>query len=447
MAKLGRTFADLNPMRKVKLSRFRAPRMPGFVPAVWYSKDNKNNDQLEEKNNSLERARILKGDHIMSGNEVFHHDHVAMSAADSEQLMTLSTNYEQLRELDAVLSEDMVDGDLSLQASDSDADVILSSCGILATSSSQVLSSILKDRQRSQSVEALYHMRRASRKEKDAESAGSADEAKAVNHKASGPIKTRSVDLVERRRKRHYSSADLYDKKRAGVVPPLEEMIFDGKVSPRKFPSGAENVTSGNPQGLLRGSDAADGGVSSKSTAQTSSQDYPPNKVHFSMNAPLPEEEIEDNGAFLVEPPTATTTRPGAQIMDTMPGLTPNEEIKDFTSKALSDQIPSSGDPSEQRPRHPKVQMIHPSMKLSFSDTSLSTTFHDMEQLDVDLKQQESSSLTSSFSKLRVKMSSLAIPTMSSTQTKRSQAQNLAMENKYMSELRFKECKTKIILL
>lgn len=414
--------------------------MPGFVPAVWYSKEDKDSESEEEKKNSLERARILKGDHIVSGEEVY-------KDGPDGKLIAVEHNFD-LDDLGVALHDN---GELHLRATDADADVILSSCGILATSSSQVLSSLLKDRHRASSEESLVFKRRSggveecmgsssSEQVRMLKGAGGGGEEGAKKEAGQQPTQARSnaADLIQKRRKRHHSSADLYEKKRSGAtVPPIEEMMHDmTKEDVKKMHSstapGVRPDAGPHHVNLAH----SNGGPSSSTTSATSE----PTTKLFSLPPVLKEENCVLNGSS--ESLTAPQVESN-QVMDTMSG-TVSGEAPDGGSALQGGTGPEE---EGERPRHPKIQMIHPSMKLSFSDTSLSTTFHEMEHLDVDLKQSEATGLTSPFSKLRVKMSNLAIPNIVSGQSKRSQAQNLAMENKYLSELRFKECKTRIILL
>ena len=490
MAKLGRTFAGLNPMKRVKLSQLR----PSFVPAVWYSKQRETSAD-SEKGNSLERARILKGDHIVSGEEVF-------KDVTDGKLMTLPRNY-SIEDIDTVLDEELPEGDLDigLEGEDNEGDVILLSCGILATTSSQVLSSILKDRRRAQSVDALYMMMKRANLEKN-KGASSSDETKSNCSRRQAESKTvclaKSRSLIENRKKRHHSSADLYDKKRMDTIGnQLEEILpevakddntkrheDDRKDSDEAAISGGEEVsdtqdmlfTSEKEAHLLATNTKDDTDATTNKDSDiltqidftigghTNNQEL--NRGH--MQGKKREEKILESEEFVEERDHETEgiegeagvvdeavfdaeteaqneaamasvpSSHGCQVMDMM-----TEASGHGTSRQTLEQIPETAE----RPRHPKVQLIHPSMKLSFSDTSISTMAHEMEQYDVDLKTAELAAGGSPFSRLRVKMSSLALPTMSSPQTKRNAAQNTALQNKYISELRFKECKTRIILL
>ncbi len=59
---------------QVKINRMKAPRIPGFMPAVWYSKDAESGeagDVMGEE--GMESAKILKGDHIITAQETFTH--------------------------------------------------------------------------------------------------------------------------------------------------------------------------------------------------------------------------------------------------------------------------------------------------------------------------------------------------------------------------------------
>jgi hypothetical protein len=96
------------------------------------------------------------------------------------------------------------------------------------------------------------------------------------------------------------------------------------------------------------------------------------------------------------------------------------------------------------------MPLYHPCMKMSFSEGSIASTYHaEVEEMNIDLDELELECLTnvSPLSRLKVKMSSIALPNMPSVQSKRRQAQRVARHNRLKSQLRFQECQTKIILL
>ena len=97
---------------------------------------------------------------------------------------------------------------------------------------------------------------------------------------------------------------------------------------------------------------------------------------------------------------------------------------------------------------HPGQQHLHhPCMKTSFSEGSLSDFAPEF------VEQETNDSVTSPLSRLRSKVSSLAVGTAMGARTRLdNQAQsrqlvNLALQNRVNSELRFREVRTKIILL
>jgi len=97
------------------------------------------------------------------------------------------------------------------------------------------------------------------------------------------------------------------------------------------------------------------------------------------------------------------------------------------------------------------VSLFHPCMKVSFSDGSLATyataDLDDLAAFEGDVDPKVAGSVVSPFSKLRVKMSGLTLPTIPSPQTKRRMAEQAAQHNKLKSQLRFSQCKTRILLL
>ena len=95
-------------------------------------------------------------------------------------------------------------------------------------------------------------------------------------------------------------------------------------------------------------------------------------------------------------------------------------------------------------PQH--SELFHPCMKMSLSDGSIS--YHnELEALALMEAAGDNANNPGAFSRFRVKMSNLALPTIPSPQTKRRLMEQTALQNKMKSQLRFKECKTTIILL
>ena len=92
-------------------------------------------------------------------------------------------------------------------------------------------------------------------------------------------------------------------------------------------------------------------------------------------------------------------------------------------------------------------------MKVSFSDGTLSyntdegLSYHNNDDLDFDDGGQLANNDTNAFSKFRNKMQNLQLPTIPSPQTKRKMQEQNAAQNKMKSELRFSQCKTRIMLL
>ena len=95
------------------------------------------------------------------------------------------------------------------------------------------------------------------------------------------------------------------------------------------------------------------------------------------------------------------------------------------------------------------AMLYHPTMKMSFSDGSIS--YHaELEDLVVSGVVLEGSEYApgSALSKLRNRMSNLALPdAIASPGTSRRRSNAVAMQNKIRSQIRYRECKTKIILL
>ena len=113
-------------------------------------------------------------------------------------------------------------------------------------------------------------------------------------------------------------------------------------------------------------------------------------------------------------------------------------------SHSDTDTWPEPATPDQQH----SMQLYHPCMKTSFSEGSLSAAFHVNAQ-EVTLTPSDGKVDTegSAFSRLRVKMSNLSLPTIPSQTDKRTVLHNLGKANRLNSELRFEQLNTKIILL
>ncbi len=81
------------------------------------------------------------------------------------------------------------------------------------------------------------------------------------------------------------------------------------------------------------------------------------------------------------------------------------------------------------------------------SDGSIS--YHqNLDDLTINLSEDASSGQSSSaFSKLKVKMSSLALPAMPSQQARRQAQEEMAADNRLKSQLQYRHLSTKVILL
>ncbi|ELU14926.1 hypothetical protein CAPTEDRAFT_213692 [Capitella teleta] len=139
----------------------------------------------------------------------------------------------------------------------------------------------------------------------------------------------------------------------------------------------------------------------------------------------------------------------------------PANDTADITVTISSDGPPVNQSASSNVTPNPSPKsspLLHPSMKMSFSEGSIATAFHtteigssyeniDLDDLD-DLDLSEGHlSRPSTFAKLRGKMPNLSIPTMPSPGAKRKVAERASKQNRIKSQLRFQECKTRIILL
>ena len=95
------------------------------------------------------------------------------------------------------------------------------------------------------------------------------------------------------------------------------------------------------------------------------------------------------------------------------------------------------------------AMLYHPTMKMSFSDGSIS--YHaELEDLTVSgaVLDDPDEAPGSALSKLRSRMSNLKLTdAMASPNTSRRRSNAVAMQNKIRSQIRFRECQTKIILL
>ena len=444
IGKIGRTFAGLNPIRKVKMNRLRG-RSPQFLPAVLYHKDS---EEEEEKGSqySLERVKVLKGDHLVTSEEAF---------AAEEKVLRMSRC---LDDVDALVMQECEEQQLDLGPLSQETDVCLGSCGILATKPSQVLSSLLQGK-RAESMDALFLLKRCGPRD----ILGTYSEIRPKRDIMVSKAKSRSLD-IEDKKYRMCASAERLDigsKQMSILSPQMEEttvptmIITQGSeereeqeelneiINAKELKEDGEDEVFASSGNVSPGDSQAEKseevpGESNKEEEEIKEEAEKPGSVKWDMG-----EEAEETSVSTL---SVTELKPGQSDQDLSTDEV-EDELKEL--KDSNDVSPNPEENPEVNSVHSKSPLYHPCMKVSFSDGSIA--YHgDLDDLDFgeddDIKIAGAGG-ANPFSKLRVKMSNLQLPTMPTPETKRKAAEQTALQNKLKSQLRFSQCKTRIILL
>lgn len=395
-----RNFDLFNPSKKSHLSRMKRK----FIPAVLYSKDS---DSIPTSSENEETARILKGERIV---ESRMDAQVNPSPVMSPKLQNLS--HQQVRKVTemALLSNsnsDLSTCDVDFNMSGCSNHVVLKACGVLAVRHTQVVTARIRQR-------SNFKLNRKLTEPTDASNV--------VRRKHRKPrSKTKSLDWDDR----------LW--KRGASTPPHSAEFF---FSPSEGDEFEESDSDVDDKTLSLKESAAH-------EAETEEGAATPTEVPNELSpSPLPEAEVSPKG--VEEEAAAPSSVP---VINTGPAT----DSGDIERGPASESSP--------RPSPKSSPLLHPSMKMSFSEGSIATAFHtseissSYENIDIDdLDDLDISaghlSRPSTFAKLRGKMTNLTIPTViPSPGTKRRQAERASKQNRIRSQLRFQECKTRIILL
>ncbi len=454
MTKIGKTFAGLNPISKVRLAKFRPPKIPGFVPAVLYRKSDA--DDMANSTTSLENAKILKGDHIIMAEEAF--------ATDKDMPIVLGSEL-NVADLQTVLGTSFVDSHLELEPEEGDGEVLLQSCGILAVKPSLLLTYMLRQ-QRTKSASSLF------KKETHHRTSSFKSQIYRKRQRIAAYDKSKSMDIDDK-----YGMEALYvDKTRVGLLTPQSEESKsppsgagspkdgdgmsppEGYKSPPQIHMSPPEVTVRSPE--EGNSISIDTMFAAPSGKSLSAEDIPkvvcpkpikPGTLNTIVTAHPHQTAEPINNAELANSITfaAASQVTSDEVIEPLgPPVVAGKPHQILPSPSPSDTIDETWVNLEYSDASEFSELIHPCMKMSLSDGSISYNA-DIDALGLissgELKIDSSNS--GALSRFRVKMSNLALPTIPSPQTRRRLQEQSALQNKVKSQVRFKECKTQIYLL
>jgi hypothetical protein len=439
LARLGRTFAaGLNPIRR--MGRLAGRGRGTGLPAVWYSRDKEaQQDQQYGSHTSLERAKILKGSKIVQGDE--------NDGQQDGKLKSADTNHVQA---DNVVVEEVES--LAIHAEDKDSDVILESCGILATRPSQVLSSLLQRKKKTSSAEAVGHGVTL-RKESSSSQERPKSDMYCNRNMISRQMKAKSLDIDDR---------DLGTLLLKHADRKVKKMLKDSPQLDRSRRESRESQGSGSITAIPEENretyerplvkDTSDSGSHTGSITQipmVTVEDVDPEdaKTNYENSAKNGAQEQHEPVKFytgISQMEDMSLSAENLSVHSISGSLSPSESgsevnLDSWVNVDIKVDLTASNQSSN-------VQVFHPCMRLSLSDGSLA--YHSEEMLNDsldDMDEENSANQGSTLSKLRIRMSNLTLP--SSPQQRRRQALNTAQQNKKRSQLRFKGCKTRILLL
>ena len=429
ISNISKTMAGLNPVKKMKLSRLK--RKVPFMPAVWYRKSQEEDEEEEE-----ERARILKGDRILTEQFVDDADAIdvihRVSSPKSPNAPMSIDDIDITRVLDSDTSSDLSDYDMESQGSDDH--VVLTSCGVLTVDSRQILEMLATG------VDIPGWSKTAANK----------DEVKIDAMKS--PSQQKSTKTLDQAMKFRSMSIDVGDKK---------EMKKNWKKSPAKEVGRQDLVTFLTPENTTVGAKS----VRSPLVEEEAPMEHT-NGACCKSDSVFDDVLTQDNDVS-VENDSAVVAAELHAVVSTSPPIAwecdldvSSEKVAEEEESWVNVNIKEDGScakgqdeghsPSQGDDEAANVQLHHPCMKMSFSEGSIAATYHaEVEEMNIDLDELELDSLShvSPLSRLKVKMSAIALPNMPSPQSKRRHAQRVARHNRLKSQLRFQECQTKVLLL
>ena len=453
---LGKTFS------KIKFGRLRGgPNSAGgsgsFMPSVWYSKaQDEEEGETDEDSKSRDTSRLSLETAQISG--------LGIAGGSTDGLSTLPRQYSNSDIIDALAREraeddaaDETDDALAKSSSSirEQDDFVMDSCGVLATNSDQMIKAMLaKDNFRNKNVN-----------NQEAEEINEEELRENLlrrRHKALGENRAQSLDCEQRQTKG--MSLPLTTNENEQVKKP-EFFIVEGE----KLGIGKQGDTSQSAENISVTVQDLDSNVSnvtgdllkpsiertiSKSAGDLVTQ---PEELENAKKQSVSFGGVEGNNHLL-----AATTRMDivSKSADSLIIVTDAEDestvivdridsedkvaelakisgAMNVSKSASSTPMVSQPGPEQTWVDAAATHIYHPSMKMSFSEGSLATQLENQEN--------PNQASVNPFSKLKVKMSSLALPP--SPQTKRRLVNNAAKEKRQQSEQEFKECQSRIILL
>ncbi len=425
ISEIGKTFAGLNPMKKIKLGKVKAKvRKPGFMPLVWYSKGLENDPEDNDDEPEDMSARILKGSRIVTdqfcdspeGSPVLMKTPVLAGAGTPRQLST--------DDIDVTVNSDgsSDSGDIEIDLLQHQDHVVLESCGILTTDSTHVLDSMSKATPGRMTLSMMGADGFNTLQEDMIDRPANPEPPRCPSSRASS---------LENSRRSPYRSVSL-DTEEGGKANKTGKPRLVSKL-----------VTSNN--------DSSQRPADNNSTPDSGVvvDEKPDISQSTDTTADLPDPGPVVNQSNTTAVNQNSNPSQGAELMLTQP-LEQEEDISTNTNDQTNFTDPEGNDPegvkSQDRSPHPLQQ---PLMKMSFSEGSIAATYHtdhdDPHNFDPDELEMDSLSHVSPMSRLRGRMPGLT--GFPSPQARRKFAQKVARQKRLQSQLRFQGCQTRILLL
>ena len=396
--------------------------MMKFVPAVWYSKEDHSGslgiDRAGDNSNTVESARILKADCMaVSGGEAdlvagsvnrprtLHREY---SVDDTDALLNPDSDYTDAVSTTAETEQQLFDGELFLQ-----------SCGILTSMQHQnsvtgsgVTQPKAEITDRSEQHTGLTELQRIS---------------------LLAPLKSHSLDI--------HVDCDPQQPTGAGSNKTTTQAPDKTTPTPDKTTPAPDKTTPVPDKTLTQAPDVVAAISSNFSAAKDLQTDArAADVVRGDVTATNAVSAADDSSGNSDVNNEAKANADASAVKHDAEGARSDVTMESW------DLTESGGTASSPKP----VQLYHPCMKMSFSEGSLAAAFHpDLDEVSLEASdmQTDGDILASAFSKFRVKMSNFALPSIPTQQSRQQQAKIMAKENRLKSELRFKNCKTRIILL